>query len=61
MEITWEEVAAFWGNMAARFSDRPDSDPTWLALLQEVICYRLEEARMARVEMSRWSDDGGRI
>jgi len=61
MEMTWEEVAAFWGDMADRLPGRPDADPTAKALIQEGIRYRREEARTDRVAMSRWADDGGRI
>ncbi len=59
--MTWEEVAAFWRDMAERLTGRPDTDPTVKGLIQEGIRYRREEARMDRVGMSRWADDGGRV
>ncbi len=61
MEMTREEVAVFWRRVAARVAELQGPDPRISAEIYEGIRLLLGEARMSRVEMSRWADDGGRI
>ncbi len=65
--MTREEIAEFWRREELRLREElhGSSAPWYEYVTMETIMVGLRsasaEARMARVEMSRWADDGGRI